>query len=74
MCPVSTLLTSLSSHPSILAVSKGVSANLLKMSSKRRRSRLEIQAEKEAEANKEAEIQKKMAFLAEAQEKLNTFE
>ena len=47
---------------------------MLKDSSKRRRTKAQIKAEKEAEANREAEIQKKMAFLAEAQEKLNTFE
>ena len=36
-------------------VSKGVSANMLKVSSKRRRTQAEIKADKEAAAKKEAE-------------------
>ena len=36
-------------------VSKGISANMLKMSSKRRRTQAQIKAEKEEAAKKEAE-------------------
>ena len=40
---------------SFLSVSKGVSANMLKISSKRRRTLKQIKAEKEAAAQKEVE-------------------
>ena len=42
-------------------VSKGVSANMLKISSKRRRTLKQIKAEKEAAAQKEAENEMKLA-------------
>ena len=51
-------------------MAKGISANMMKNSSKRRRTRKEIQAAKEAEANREADMAAKMAQLAQAQEKL----
>ena len=42
-------------YPTVFIVSKGISANMLKMSSKRRRTQAQIKAEKEAEAQKEAD-------------------
>ena len=44
-------------------VSKGVSANMLKISSKRRRTLTQIKAEKEAAAQKEADIEAKLAMV-----------
>ena len=55
-------------------VQKGVSANMLKASSKRRRTRKEIAKAKEAEANREGDIQAKFAEIAAAQEKLNNYD
>ena len=49
---------------------KGVSNNMLKVSSKRRRTRKEIASSKALEANKEADIQAKLAYIAEMNEKL----
>ena len=43
--------------PFCLLVSKGVSANMLKISSKRRRTQAEIKADKEAAAKKEVDGQ-----------------
>ena len=51
-------------------MNKGIGANLLKQTSKRRRTRTEIQADKEAAAQKEADTQAKLAQLAAAEEKL----
>ena len=55
-------------------MTKGISANMLKMSSKRRRTRKQIEEEKQAEATKRADIQRKMAFLEAAEEKLAQFD
>ena len=43
---------------------------MLKMSSKRRRTRKQIAAEKEAKANQDADLQAKLAFVAESEVKL----
>ena len=57
--------------PSLLStVSKGISVNMMKISSKRRRTRKEIQDQKEAAAAKEADIQAKMNFFQAAEAKL----
>ena len=45
-------------------VQKGVSAHILKMSSKRRRTKKEIADAKLAEANREADLQAKMEQMA----------
>ena len=55
-------------------MTKGVSANLLKVSSKRRRTRKEIAASKAVEANREAELATKLAFIAAAEEKLANYD
>ena len=47
---------------------------MLKISSKRRRTRREIQAEKEAAAAKEADMQAKMNFFQAAEAKLAQFD
>ena len=47
---------------------------MMKISSKRRRTRKEIQQDKLAEANREADLQAKMAMMAEAEEKLANFD
>lgn len=52
-------LTHLVLHP----VTKGVSANMLKISSKRRRTQAQIQADKEAAAQQEAQQQAKDAEI-----------
>ena len=44
-----------------LTVSKGISANMLKVSSKRRRTLTQIRAEKEAAAQKERETEAKLS-------------
>ena len=48
-------------------VSKGISANLLKDSSKRRRTLKQIKADKDAEAQKQADIEAKLAMVDELQ-------
>ena len=57
-----------------LTVSKGISANMMKISSKRRRTRKEIQEQKEADAAKEADHQAKTALLAQAEAKLQDYD
>ena len=47
---------------------------MLKMSSKRRRTRDEIATQKKADANREAELNAKLAFIAEAEEKLANYD
>ena len=47
---------------------------MLKISSKRRRTRKQIQEQKEAEVTKRADIQAKMAFFEAAEEKLAEFD
>jgi len=46
---------------SLIIVSKGISSHLMKISSKRRRTKQEIKEQKQAEEMKEAEIAAKMA-------------
>ena len=53
---------------------KGVSNNMLKVSSKRRRTRKEIADAKLADTNREAELAAKLAFIAEAEEKLANYD
>ena len=48
-------------------VTKGVSANMLKISSKRRRTLAQIRAEKEAAAQKERDTQEKLAQFEQLQ-------
>ena len=47
---------------------------MLKASSKRRRTRKEIEEAKQSESNREAELAAKLAFIAEAEEKLADYE
>ena len=47
---------------------------MLKISSKRRRTRKEIKEQKEAAANREADIQAKLAFIQQAEGKLAEFD
>lgn len=47
---------------------------MLKVTSKRRRTRKEVLADKEAEANQEANLQAKLAQIAEAEAKLAHYE
>ena len=47
---------------------------MLKMSSKRRRTRKQIEEEKQAEVTKRADMQRKMAFFEAAEEKLAQFD
>ena len=51
-----------------VSLSKGISANLLKDSSKRRRTQRQIKADKEAAAQKEAEIEAKLALVDQLQQ------
>ena len=53
---VSASAESYRTNPIYFTVSKGVSANMLKISSKRRCTRKEIQLQKEADAAKEADM------------------
>ena len=55
-------------------MTKGVSANMLKISSKRRRTMKQIQAEKEAAAQREAETQAKLAQFDDLQRELMTLQ
>ena len=55
------------SNFSFLAVNKGISANMLKISSKRRRTLVQIKAEKEAAAQKERDTQEKLAQFEQMQ-------
>ena len=61
-------------HPLILffskTVQKGVSANMLKIGSKRRRTKAQVKADKLEAELKEQDIQTKLARLAAAEEKL----
>ena len=59
-------ILAISNHP-LYQVSKGISANLLKETSKRRRTRTQIQADKEAASQIEADTQAKLAQLAAAE-------
>ena len=52
------------------AVSKGISANLLKDSSKRRRTLKQIKADKDAEAQKQADIEAKLAMVDQLQQQV----
>ena len=52
------------------AVSKGVSANMLKASSKRRRTLKQIKTDKEAAAQKEAAIEAKLAMVDDLQQQV----
>ena len=47
---------------------------MMKISSKRRRTRRQIEEEKQAEATKRADVQRKLAFLEAAEEKLAQFD
>ena len=51
----------------VFKVSKGISANMLKISSKRRRTLAQIKAEKEAAAQKERDIEEKLAQFEQMQ-------
>ena len=51
-------------------VQKGVSANMLKIGSKRRRTKAQVKADKEEAALREQDIQTKLARLAATEEKL----
>ena len=53
-----------------LTVTKGVSANMLKISSKRRRTQAQIQAEKEAAVQKERDIEEKLAMMEAMQQQM----
>ena len=53
---------------------KGVSANMLKIGSKRRRTKAQVKADKEEALLREQDIQDKLARLAAAEEKLVRFE
>ena len=64
MCPVSFAFSSILTTVCLHVAAKGISANMMKDSSKRRRTQAQIKAEKEealqkevAEAEKDAEIQ-----------------
>ena len=51
-------------------VTKSVSANMLKISSKRRRTQQQIQAEKEAAAQNERDIEEKLAMMEAMQQQM----
>ena len=55
-------------------VSKGVSANMLKISSKRRRTLAQIRADKEAAAQKEADTQAKLSQFESMHQRLEQLE
>ena len=55
MSPVGQSIIFVNLNLFLISVSKGISANLLKHTSKRRRTRAEIQADKDAAAQKEAD-------------------
>ena len=74
MSPVGQSITFVNLNLFLISVSKGISANLLKHTSKRRRTRTEIQADKDAAAQKEADTLAQLAELAAAREKLAEFE
>ena len=57
-----------------LSVAKGISANMLKISSKRRRTLKQIKADKEAAAKKEADTQAKLAQLDSMQQRIEQME
>ena len=61
MCPVSVPLSIPSSNSLFFLETKGVSANMLKITSKRRRTLKQIRAEKEAKEQEEAEKAAKLA-------------
>ena len=54
MCPVSALAHLVLTDPSFLTVTKGIGANMLKMSSKRRRTKAQVKADRKAEEAREA--------------------
>ena len=60
MCLVSILYLTLSHPVCFSTVSKGISANMLKISSKRRRTLKQIREDKEAAAEKEAENENRL--------------
>ena len=57
-----------------MAASKGVSANLLQAGSKRRRTKLEIEADKQAKLFQEQEIENKLAEFDSLQQKYEQIE
>ena len=74
MSAVSPLFIHLTSNVSVVSESKGVSANMLKESSKRRRTKKEVEEAKQSEANREADIQTKLAQIEAAEHKLNRYD
>lgn len=63
MSAVSAIILKSDRHLFPLVVTKGVSANMLKISSKRRRTHAQVQADKEAAAKQEEEQQAKDAEI-----------
>ena len=57
-----------------VSLSKGISANLLKDSSKRRRTLKQIKADKEAAAQRDAEIERKLAMFDHMEQRVQDLE
>lgn len=55
-------------------VSKGVGAQLLKVGSKRRRTKAQIKAEKEAEEAKQSEVNKKIARISQLEAQIDSLQ
>ena len=58
----------MNSNAVVTIVSKGVSANMLKVSSKRRRTQAQVKADKEAAEKKEADALEKQAEIVSLQQ------
>ena len=70
MYRVSTHLMTFSNLVSYSTVSKGISANMLKISSKRRRTLKQIKEDKEAAAQKEAENESRLQQIHDLQQQV----
>ena len=74
MSPVSDTAQSQSSFSLLFTVTKGISANMLKISSKRRRTLAQIKADKEAAAQKEADTAAKLSQYEAMHQRLEQLE